>query len=189
MVSVSLRSIVHSYVYNYSLIYSTNMMVSVSLRSIVHSYMKSILHLRRSTHLVSVSLRSIVHSYYKYIFDYIKYFCIVSVSLRSIVHSYKLLKIVERDICANSFRLLTEYRSFLCLIFLLGSRLIYSLVSVSLRSIVHSYVKFMNKQFQLVKSFRLLTEYRSFLFSQHHLICLLYHEQRFRLLTEYRSFL
>ena len=89
---------------------------------------------------------------------------LVSVSLRSIIHSYKFIKIstykvlkkfpspygvsfilimnfreIKKFLINNSFRLLTEYHSFLY------ENMIYSIenngyiVSVSLRSIIHSY--------------------------------------------------
>ena len=63
------------------------------------------------------------------------------------------------------FRLLTEYHSFLFINSLIDYEITEDEVSVSLRSIIHSY-----KVFQLIKTFnarrlgfRLLTEYHSFL--------------------------
>ena len=64
--------------------------VSVSLRSIVHSYNSSLSFPLSFSTSVSVSLRSIVHSYFiDHILDYGEMID-VSVSLRSIVHSYYL---------------------------------------------------------------------------------------------------
>ena len=65
----------------------------------------------------------------------------VSVSLRSIVHSY-LKEVTNEELskCIASFRLLTEYRSFLLSVYnhvIASGRT--NTVSVSLRSIVHSY--------------------------------------------------
>ena len=63
-------------------------------------------------------------------------------------------------------------------------------VSVSLRSIIHSYIKALQMSIQIRRkeSFRLLTEYHSFLFLYlHHYP--LYNYKSFRLLTEYHSFL
>ena len=63
-VSVSLRSIVHSYNINDMESYYIELKVSVSLRSIVHSYYNVSIKLKGVIKmLVSVSLRSIVHSY------------------------------------------------------------------------------------------------------------------------------
>ena len=63
----------------------------------------------------------------------------------------------------KGFRLLTEYHSFLCLsakFFNVAA----SDVSVSLRSIIHSYKKIREKAINILKKgFRLLTEYHSFL--------------------------
>ena len=61
-------------------------------------------------------------------------------------------------------------------------------VSVSLRSIIHSYRINFNKIEELVFSFRLLTEYHSFLFKD---ILYIYKTQYLclLLLTEYHSFL
>ena len=115
-VSVSLRSIIHSYESKFILVNITrSKYVSVSLRSIIHSYSTS-----SSTvfgfalPMVSVSLRSIIHSYQQantetFLILWVKFpspygvsfilmdikntdikiqVYIVSVSLRSIIHSY-----------------------------------------------------------------------------------------------------
>ena len=121
---------------------------------------------------------------------------------------------IEKNNGLQSFRLLTEYRSFLLwrLWILLKNHIT---VSVSLRSIVHSYVDERLYEDSEVnkKSFRLLTEYRSFLFHEmyfiqccrvrgfpspygvsfililyRHIMMVVDHIS-FRLLTEYRSFL
>ena len=119
MVSVSLRSIIHSYLKMKQTL-TLKSGVSVSLRSIIHSYISlNVLYIFTITTMfpspygvsfilihsfnsvifilvwvVSVSLRSIIHSYLtrKEMF---LIFCIqkVSVSLRSIIHSYTLKKI------------------------------------------------------------------------------------------------
>ena len=66
----------------------------------------------------------------------------VSVSLRSIIHSYKAFLLVSSYIPIFSFRLLTEYHSFLLTYTLTFLKQKISLfVSVSLRSIIHSYKK------------------------------------------------
>ena len=114
-VSVSLRSIIHSYqhvcfilslrciwfpspygvlfilirIRGIVLGYDGSNIVSVSLRSIIHSYntvrnsLKKLLNMR-----VSVSLRSIIHSYDILEKSKHKLKDRVSVSLRSIIHSY-----------------------------------------------------------------------------------------------------
>ena len=61
------------------------------------------------------------------------------------------------------FRLLTEYHSFL--LFDMGSVIpMFKTVSVSLWSIIHSYLGMLMKFLQVHLSFRLLTEYHSFLY-------------------------
>ena len=66
-VSVSLRSIIHSYGVSYKEYNNLiGMIVSVSLRSIIHSYLKNNFCLGVIVMIyVSVSLRSIIHSYGK----------------------------------------------------------------------------------------------------------------------------
>ena len=114
----------------------------------------------------------------------------------------------------RSFRLLTEYHSFLLklksgtilelyyrfpspygvsFILILNIYVIewvLLLVSVSLRSIIHSYLGgcTMNKIKSKYVSFRLLTEYHSFLSSCNYSIKF-FENKSFRLLTEYHSFL
>ena len=62
-------------------------------------------------------------------------------------------------------------------------------VSVSLWSIIHSYMKEIKKhQIKYIHSFRLLMEYHSFLYNNNELIYLLV-ALSFRLLMEYHSFL
>ena len=61
-VSVSLRSIIHSYFSNKFSYFSSCFHVSVSLRSIIHSYLNN-KGVRNTKKIVSVSLRSIIHSY------------------------------------------------------------------------------------------------------------------------------
>ena len=114
--------------------------VSVSLRSIIHSYfIKDIKEVTeyiqfpspygvsfiliqwykalypRKIYKVSVSLRSIIHSYGRWcINDIHQYTDSVSVSLRSIIHSYLSNSTYPLYIpFSSSFRLLTEYHSFL----------------------------------------------------------------------------
>ena len=116
---------------------------------------------------------------------------LISVSLRSIIHSYFI------EVFSNTghkeykhFRLLTEYHSFLCTIQGIIQDLLLTRISVSLRSIIHSYKIGVMKMYQklTLKYFRLLTEYHSFL-------CLQKKRRvriiinNFRLLTEYHSFL
>ena len=94
----------------------------------------------------------------------VKLFEEVSVSLRSIIHSYLEVKFMDSTIVVLCFRLLTEYHSFL-FSFLAPSLPIILLlkVSVSLRSIIHSYIKIKTNVIFIELSFRLLTEYHSFL--------------------------
>ena len=86
-----------------------------------------------------------------------------------------------------SFRLLTEYHSFL----LKCNNLLYRRlkVSVSLRSIIHSYRYNYLLFTQSFVCFRLLTEYHSFLFWGHMHEATIMKVFGFRLLTEYHSFL
>ena len=86
--------------------------ISVSLRSIIHSYLIWNFILSPPFPLrISVSLRSIIHSYFNACkLEYSS--CFISVSLRSIIHSY--LRMVRMfDSTILNFRLLTEYHSFL----------------------------------------------------------------------------
>ena len=89
------------------------------------------------------------------------------------------------------FRLLTEYYSFLFYESLEDLIEASGLVSVSLRSIIHSYSYNSKKDIlKIVLSFRLLTEYYSFLFLKEAGVP--YSDKivySFRLLTEYYSFL
>ena len=62
------------------------------------------------------------------------------------------------------FRLLTEYHSFLSVFRYIITNIIIYHVSVSLRSIIHSYTKNVGQIVVELASFRLLTEYHSFLF-------------------------
>ena len=89
-----------------------------------------------------------------------------------------------------NFRLLTEYHSFLSSCKLFYS-VIHSHISVSLRSIIHSYKLLSNKNYssQEKSNFRLLTEYHSFLFESGYSIKEDGTVENFRLLTEYHSFL
>ena len=88
-----------------------------------------------------------------------------------------------------SFRLLTEYHSFLLtmksgnVIELKGD-----IVSVSLRSIIHSYLFQVLLMFLYLLRFRLLTEYHSFLLKGD-ILTITSNVISFRLLTEYHSFL
>ena len=96
---------------------------------------------------VSVSLRSIIHSYFwniriQYIWKR------VSVSLQSIIHSYKKRNrwfLMEKKYLG--FRLLTEYHSFLCKVYSLETIRLGKCVSVSSRSIIHSYKLVKNSAF------------------------------------------
>ena len=113
------------------------------------------------------------------------------------------------------FRLLTEYHSFLCKVYSLETIRLGKCVSVSSRSIIHSYKLVKNSAFggyylafpspygvlfilmkvekiiimQEVECFRLLTEYHSFLLEQMKIGILKQIIMSFRLLTEYHSFL
>ena len=115
--------------------------VSVSLRSIIHSYFNIL------NNLTELEMFFKFPSPYGVSFILISWNGIgtditekVSVSLRSIIHSYKnsfkQYNLYNKCYC---FRLLTEYHSFLFFGFF-GFLLIFSPpVSVSLRSIIHSY--------------------------------------------------
>ena len=77
----------------------------------------------------------------------------VSVSLRSIIHSY-FLKRRLKDLKLRSFRLLTEYHSFLCNALKENEMYLQVKVSVSLRSIIHSYTSLcLVPSFHLQKTF------------------------------------
>ena len=113
----------------------------------------------------------------------------VSVSLRSYIHSYAGVNVEWTEVFRPGFRLLTELYSFLPKI--VDDMIVISayLVSVSLRSYIHSYIKFILNLIRFAcYSFRLLTELYSFLrvvssFTDNSLI------KCFRLLTELYSFL
>ena len=138
-VSVSLRSIIHSYIQDlnvrisYLLFpspYGVSFILIISIAIVVYIFLIK--------KWVSVSLRSIIHSYFikdiKEVTEYIQFpspygvsFILiqwykalyprkiykVSVSLRSIIHSYDTTKDLKQYIAEFSFRLLTEYHSFL----------------------------------------------------------------------------
>ncbi len=114
---------------------------------------------------VSVSLRSIIHSYSVENTTLIKNLKKVSVSLRSIIHSYfskinLTFEISEKE----SFRLLTEYHSFLFYKCLYSyDTLIWfpSPYGVSFILILQIKIVLVDNT---ILSFRLLTEYHSFLF-------------------------
>ena len=116
---------------------------------------------------ISVSLRSIIHSYYSRKFIQSSKFIEFSVSLRSIIHSYgcnlwryrrrytrifpspygvSFILIRTEDgvylYCRtiNNFRLLTEYHSFLLYTRKINNSCNSRNISVSLRSIIHSYL-------------------------------------------------
>ena len=116
LVSVSLRSIIHSYLMNIQIKYvrEKKNQVSVSLRSIIHSYQHYYLYyicLLR----VSVSLRSIIHSY-SFTNVLVIFEISVSVSLRSIIHSYPTVKKVFY--CNNfleCYRMIFLFLNFFCL--------------------------------------------------------------------------
>mgnify|MGYP007007192792 FL=1 len=113
---------------------------------------------------VSVSLRSIIHSYFQILI--ILFFLLLFPSPYGVL--FILIredKMKHNEIKNLSFRLLTEYYSFLWIrIHLLYYQNIH-FVSVSLRSIIHSYLQLLNNlSIKINYGFRLLTEYYSFLF-------------------------
>ena len=116
--------------------------VSVSLRSIIHSYNKK--HLDEcldAVFIVSVSLRSIIHSYLLSINMVIKNTAMKFPSPYGV--SFILILKVSCWITARnliSFRLLTEYHSFLYGEYEYLIEHFIEKVSVSLRSIIHSYL-------------------------------------------------
>ena len=112
-ISVSLRSIIHSYIEQINLSLLDTMYFR--LLAEYHSFLwLKIESLESYLKLVSVSLRSYIHSYV-YTITNIKNLRrnLVSVSLRSIIYSY--MYAIMNDISNSfSFRLLAEYYSFLC---------------------------------------------------------------------------
>ena len=116
--------------------------VSVSLRSIIHSYKEKIMKSINVTTGMFPSPYgvSFIHSYYFFYFILIVLFCQwVSVSLRSYIHSYQMFIKFLQGLVIHSFRLLTELYSFLhqdydCIYYEGPFQ-----VSVSLRSYIHSY--------------------------------------------------
>ena len=126
---------------------------------------------------------------YKKCFQHIYIKIYVSVSLRSIIHSYERWRryrsykrkskfpspygvsfilmdmIIEAvaDTIVLGFRLLTEYHSFLFINSLIDYEITEDEVSVSLRSIIHSYFIVNDYIPETDMCFRLLTEYHSFL--------------------------
>ena len=74
----------------------------------------------------------------------------LSVSLRSITHSYYIYKSFTYYIWNSAFRLLTEYHSFLCNNkAVANANVMYIYLSVSLRSITHSYEPLQKISFKL----------------------------------------
>ena len=114
--------------------------VSVSLRSIVHSYYEDYEYYSRTIlQFPSPYGVSFILMWMKDYMKILKLIKRVSVSLRSIVHSYFTKCISYNAVASAGFRLLTEYRSFLLDNEYL-SEVFREIVSVSLRSIVHSYL-------------------------------------------------
>ena len=90
----------------------------------------------------------------------------VSVSLQSIIHSYFTPNIIVKDKeKILSFRLLMEYHSFLFCMSNLEQQRLHLIVSISLRSYIHSYIdeEYCDVPFIRKMSFHLLTELYSFL--------------------------
>ena len=137
--------------------------VSVSLRSIIHSYLKDIKMIQKDNNLVvSVSLRSIIHSYPILLaLDTIEYI-VVSVSLRSIIHSYSRTTGKYRNIfCWFP----SPYGVSFILMLFSSLCIYYHIFSFRLLTEYHSFLSFNSRRdvLKIVLSFRLLTEYHSFL--------------------------
>ena len=166
--------------------------VSVSLRSIIHSYGREFSWQESMLYeYVSVSLRSIIHSY-SHGKDCVCRICTACFRLLTEYHSFLwfldgmmgfLVRLKFPSPYGVSFILIERCDT----IWIIWRKC----VSVSLRSIIHSYYEYINANDDSNEvSFRLLTEYHSFLWTKQG--CFKSERSKhfcFRLLTEYHSFL